>query len=57
MLEVNIMSDYGYALHGNIHLTTEYIGRLVYHTSVEVNATQDGVTLDLLYKLQRIMNL
>jgi hypothetical protein len=40
MLEVNIMCDRGYFLHGNIHLTKEYVGRLVYYTSVEVNATQ-----------------
>lgn len=40
MLEVNIMCDRGYFLHGNIHLTKEYVGRLVYHMSVEVNATQ-----------------
>jgi hypothetical protein len=44
MLEVNIMCD-PYSLHRNIHLTNEYVGRLVYHTSVEVNATQNGVTL------------
>lgn len=58
MLEVNIMCDRGYSLHGNIHLTKEYVGQLVYRTSVEVNATpsQDGVTLvtlnHILYKLQ-----
>ena len=60
MLEVNIMCDRGYSIHGNIHLTKEYVGRLVYHTSVEVNATQDVtlVTLNhILYKLQWIMNL
>jgi hypothetical protein len=61
MLEVNIMCDPGYSLHGNIHLTKEYVGRLVYHTSVEVNATQDGltpVTLNhILYKLQWDMDL
>lgn len=55
MLEVTIMCDRGYSLHGNIHLTKEYVGRLVYHTS------QDGVTLvtlnHILYKLQWIMNL
>jgi len=42
MLEVNIMCDRGYSLHGNIHLIKEYVGRLVHHTSVEVNAPQDG---------------
>ena len=42
MLEVNIMCDRGYSLHGNIHLTKEYVGRLVHHTSVEVNATEGG---------------
>ena len=61
MLEVNIMCDRGYSLHENIHLTKEYVGRLVYHTSVEVNATQDDVTLvslnHALYKLQWIIDL
>ena len=45
MLEVNIMCDRGYSLHGNVRLTKENVGRLVYHTSVEVDAIQDGVTL------------
>lgn len=45
MLEVNIMYDRGYSPHGNIHLIKEYVGRLVYHTLVGVNATQNGVTL------------
>jgi NAD(P)-dependent dehydrogenase (short-subunit alcohol dehydrogenase family) len=60
MLEVNIMCDRGYSLRGN-NLTKEYVGRLVYHTLVEVNETQDGVTLvtlnHILYKLQWVMNL
>lgn len=42
MPEVTIMCDHGYSLHGNIHLTKEYTGRLVHRTSVEVNTTQDG---------------
>jgi hypothetical protein len=64
MLEVNIMCDRGYSLHGNIHLTNEYVGRLVHHSSVEVNATQDGnscepkshtvqITMDYGYMIER----
>lgn len=47
MLEVNIMCDRGYSIHENIHLTKEYVGRLVHHTSVEVNATQHGNSCEL----------
>ena len=47
MLEVNIMCDLAYSLHANMHLTKEYVGRLVHHTSVEVNATRDGSSCEL----------
>jgi len=47
MLEVNIMCDRAYSLHANIHLTKGYVGRLVHHTSVEVNSTQDGNSCEL----------
>lgn len=51
MLEVNIMYDCGYSLYGNIHLTKEYVGRLVHHTSVEVNAAHDGNSCELIMDL------
>ena len=41
MLEVNIMCDHEFLLIEISHLTKEYVGRLAYHTSVEVKITKD----------------